>query len=394
MFRSRFPLSCLVLAFALPTRAAAPARPHLDYLGDPLPPSAVARLGTARLRHHDRPISGIAFAPNSGLFASASPGSIHLWDSSTGKRLRTLSPLPGDTLDRGLSFSPDGALLSAVLWEDGNSRWSCGIWQVASGRWVRAVARQQEPILATAFAEGTRTLVTFGAWGTVSWWRVGSGKRVRQLSLDFPREGPVSVGMLLPTFSPDGKSVAAVPLWEGATSRGWWSISVWDLASGKESWRFEQKPGFPCAPVWSPDSRRLAFNWSTTGPTVCDSAGKVIRRLSIPDEKDAPREGDKGQICKLAFSPDGNTLAVATRGFGVRLWDLPVDLSSVELAFSRTTSWLPGGDRRGRGRPASFTLPTPGEKRSGDLSFPTRGESGERPPWRSPRQEISGRLPR
>src|SRR2546427_1099331 len=65
------------------TRASQPV--HGDRQGDPLPPGAIARLGTVRFRHH-RAIYAIAFAPDGKTIASAGLGSeVFLWETTTGK---------------------------------------------------------------------------------------------------------------------------------------------------------------------------------------------------------------------------------------------------------------------------------------------------------------------
>src|SRR5207248_7188585 len=85
---------CLVLAWLLlvlgPTAGEekSPAPPRLDRYGDPLPPGAVARLGTVRLVGDDGG-EAVAFSPDGKLLASGSfSRPIHLWDVATGKEIR------------------------------------------------------------------------------------------------------------------------------------------------------------------------------------------------------------------------------------------------------------------------------------------------------------------
>ena len=44
-------------------------QPRLDALGDPLPPGAILRLGSIRLRHGTT-LTGVAYSPTSDLVAS------------------------------------------------------------------------------------------------------------------------------------------------------------------------------------------------------------------------------------------------------------------------------------------------------------------------------------
>src|SRR5947209_2786948 len=70
----------------------APARSNpacTDRHGDPLPPGVIARLGTVRLRMSG-PVTDLAFFHDGRTLAANSYGEVHLWDASTGKRLKHL----------------------------------------------------------------------------------------------------------------------------------------------------------------------------------------------------------------------------------------------------------------------------------------------------------------
>src|SRR5262249_25736329 len=85
-------------------RPEQPRQVRIDPYGDPLPPGALARIGTIRLPHpgHAAP----AFSTDGKTVISASPESIHFWDVATGKPLprKTSEPLGGGTF----TLAPDG----------------------------------------------------------------------------------------------------------------------------------------------------------------------------------------------------------------------------------------------------------------------------------------------
>src|SRR5438876_347089 len=86
-------------AFARAADQAGPktAAVRADRYGDPLPPGAIARLGTLRLRHQGR-ITHMAFSPDGKILASTGQFGtlVRLWDRGTGKEIRAISGTPED----------------------------------------------------------------------------------------------------------------------------------------------------------------------------------------------------------------------------------------------------------------------------------------------------------
>src|SRR5215472_7660122 len=81
-------VALIVGAATLMETAALGKQPRLDLVGDPLPPGAVARLGTTRL-HHAGNLYGPVFSPDGKTFVTGDGyGLVRLWDVTTGKELR------------------------------------------------------------------------------------------------------------------------------------------------------------------------------------------------------------------------------------------------------------------------------------------------------------------
>jgi hypothetical protein len=122
-----FPLLGPVLA--LPLQGAAPSLPadakeRLDSFGDPLPPDAVARLGTGRFRFPHSFEVAVDLSPDGKFFAASRSDGISLIDTKTGKEPRRLPAGAGR-----LTFSPNSKRL---VWGtfDGTVR----IWDVATAK--------------------------------------------------------------------------------------------------------------------------------------------------------------------------------------------------------------------------------------------------------------------
>jgi WD40 repeat protein len=325
----------LVLSVARGDGAAPPAL-RTDQLGDPLPPRVVARLGTARLRHNSgrSDITGVVFSPDSRFLASAGWSCVHLWDSGTGKKLRTFTG-PAVGFISGLAFSADGRLLAVGAYlgvgkkDESNALL---VWNVATGKPVGTFRGNRVELQAVFFRDHGRTLVSVGSDGNVRWWDIAAGKPVRELDLVSrwrDPKGDVRFSHLhAAALAPHGENLASEVEWVRANEKDkdepirWRSISVWDLSKGKETWRLEKPKGQGCCPAYSPGGKRLAFSWTAEGPAVYDAVtGKRRTRLVMPVPKTATDGADCDFESSLAFSSDGTKIAVGTQGFGVQVFD-------------------------------------------------------------------------
>src|SRR5262249_19257250 len=90
---------------------------RLDRHGDVLPPGAMFRLGTTRLRHGSG-VHAVAFSPDDKIVASTSDdGTVRFWEPATGKELRRFDMKGNYALS--LAYSPDGrrlALAGTEIW--------------------------------------------------------------------------------------------------------------------------------------------------------------------------------------------------------------------------------------------------------------------------------------
>jgi WD40 repeat protein len=308
--------------------SSAQAQPAVDALGDPLPQGAVARLGTLRFKHSSTPdlsdsnlplataVSAVHFSADGKKFVTRSGpyGTVRVWDAATGKNL------PGDWDDRvfgcekEIALSPDGTLL-AVHARDSKHRdrdLAVLLWDVPAGKFLRSLPCDKG-VRSVAFTDGGQTLVTTHA-DAVRWWDMASGQEWRSwkpcgaATLNLVHAPVVSAGAeyLLATVLRDG---------EDKLPPGTETI-LFDLPTGKERWRRDERAEERAGSWLSADSQRLACLVGKNQLDVHDAAnGKWLFTLPIerPFFSNAVVPG-------ITISADGETVAIAGPDGRVYVW--------------------------------------------------------------------------
>jgi WD40 repeat protein len=327
------------LAFLIAGGGPAPGQaPRTDQYGDPLPPGALARLGTTRLRQTD-PIRCLALSPDGTLAASAGTYGGQVWETATGRQRSSWSS--GEETVQALAFSPDGRTLAERRRTDATGKTVISLRDVATGD-ERHSLTPADMTSALAFAPDGRTLASASTVGELALWDVAGGQKRRTL-----RSRPLTGRSL--AFTPDGKELAC------GGEEG--SVGVWDLEAGKERWWVKGHNGTVTALAFSPDGRTLASsgnddrirfwdratgralrsvrverNWSrqivfaADGKTLWGQAGdSTLRCWEVATGSEVGRWQDvRSDITQLAFSADGKQAALtgAPGGMVVRLVDL------------------------------------------------------------------------
>ena len=318
-----------------------------DRYGDPLPPGAIARLGTLRFRQ--RRLTSVVFTRDGKTaIAGYGDGFIIYWDVATGREIRRL-PEQGGYIG-ALAISHDGKTLACE---------NCGrvyLWEVASGKLLSQASRKSalqqmlpaplngndDHIHHMLFTPDDKTLALL-PWGyTIHLWDVAGNKKLHELKGHKDNEPCMAL-------SPDSKTLASA-------SREDAHIHLWDISAGKEKLHFVADNKGVKSLAFSPDGKTLvsignqpsfAFFDPNTGErlrTVKDYSGGLKEIAYAPDGKillgidehtvqvldavsgkrlrkfDAPRRSTAG----LSISPDGKT--AATLGGGSTntfdLWDV------------------------------------------------------------------------
>jgi RNA polymerase sigma factor (sigma-70 family) len=278
-----------------PTNARESKSPvRTDFWGDPLPPQAVARLGSLRLYHGAVDVQQVVLSPDGKLVVSTANRVNKLWDVQTGREL----PLP-DYLRHNFVFAANGKLLVSEFQSDRLWDMTTGKEVPAKGIDVAAARKRRDPSNREALSPD-RTILA--AW---------DDKGIRLLDPHTRKELPPLQGqpkgvVYPPCFSPDSK-LLAVPGFNPLPG-----VRLWDLATRKEARCLRGK-----------DYQIFDVAFSADGKIVAAADGAGVTLWDAATGKWLHDRGHTYVIEALAFTPDGKKLITGAfyNDRFLRVWD-------------------------------------------------------------------------
>ncbi len=266
------------------------------------------------LRGSANAVTTVTVSPDGQTVAVGLARGVKLWSTSGDKPIRSLAGSKGESTS--LAFSSDSRFLAA-----GTDQGEVEVWGVNAGTHILGFKGDQKEVRGVAFSPDGAKLASIGQDGVARIWSVPGGREVARLQ---------DAGSNAVAFSPDGGLLATA----GALTR---TVVVWDLAAQVEVLTLTAD-GIVNALAFSPDGQTLAAGTWNNAVTIWDSkSGKEIRRLGASRKEDAFMQqgklmGDKRAreleagfmregVTSVAFSPDGQSFAAASKDGTVRVWN-------------------------------------------------------------------------
>lgn len=283
------------------------------------PPAAVV-LPKIPARGKIRPsVNALAISPDGKFYAVGLPGVVELRSFDTRAVVKKFQGHKGNVND--LAFTADGKRLAAAAGEPGVAG-EVRIWNVETGRMISAIPAHSDAVYSVAISPDGSTLATGSYDQLIKLWELSGRSPGKELLTLKGHNGCV----FDLAFRPDGKVLASA-----SADR---TVKLWSVANGE---RLDTRPEALKdlnAVAFSPDGARVF-------------AAGVDNRIRVWSVSADAKEGSnkllqsvfahEGAVLRLAFSPDGKTLASSADNGTVKLWN-PGDVT-IRKALPQQPDW-------------------------------------------------------
>jgi WD40 repeat protein len=340
------PFAWTFVAAALTLFAASAAfaqqTPRLDRYGDPLPPSAVLRLGTTRLQTR----GGFAWMPDGKSLITQKRGTVFVWDLDDGHCRETLSvPLvanPFFTYGSQLALSHDGQRLVCTDFHG-----TIAVWNLETSEMVSKPAediKKNDENVALAIRPDGKSFVTLRQNGELQFRDMATCEVARTVKL--PEEHWRESTRV--AHSPDGKIIAI--------AGGFQTRAIYRVRDGESAVIPKAHSGSLINVHFLPDGQLLSVGTNKEnvppggGEPTHHSQVRIWDLAELRLLSEWPLGESRPEGCSVAFSTDGRTMTSVHRD-RISVWDVATQkvVRTIEgLVFSNPAYAQVAIDPRGK----------------------------------------------
>jgi len=236
---------------------------------------------------HSARVWSVAYSPDGKRIVSGSfDQTVRIWDAVTGDELMVLRGHEKRVFS--VAYSPDGKRIISGSY-DGSIR----VWDAEEGAEIRSLAGHDARIEAVAFSPDGKSIAS-GSWdNTVKIWDAETGDEL--MTLVGHKHGISDVA-----FSPDCARIIS-GCWDN-------SVKVWNAETGDEMMTINGHKGRVRSVAVSPDGKRIVS--SCGDDTIQDSGENSTMKVWDAATGSELMTLRSNNISSIAFSPDGNTIAI------------------------------------------------------------------------------------
>jgi serine/threonine protein kinase/WD40 repeat protein len=253
---------------------------------------------TGRLRFpplpHTNYVAALAFQPDGKVLASGDySGLVRLWNSSTGKELGR--PLPQGEIVLSLAYSPDGKVLAAGLSSDHTDKPGIRLWDTETREIIGEFLPSTQPVRRIEFRSDGRALLAVHMHYT-QLWDTTSGRAIGGPMSDETSGGFRLDGRALLTLARDG------------------TVKLRDATTGAVLSRLMAASSPAICGAFRGAGDLVAVGFQDGSVRLCDPA---------TSQPIGPPRFMEHAINKVAFTPDGNSVAGIDIAGNTRTWPVP-----------------------------------------------------------------------